>query len=99
MRGLKAMVIGMGFLIILGVIFLIYAIVQKSGDGSGVGFASERPPTLSSVALPTGAKVEEMIVGVDRIVIRLRLPEGSGRLLILSAANGRLVGQTDLIFE
>tara|TARA_E500000331_G_scaffold280300_1_gene273516 strand:- start:90 stop:389 length:300 start_codon:yes stop_codon:yes gene_type:complete len=99
MRGLKAMVIGMGLLIILGVIFLIYAIVQKSGDESGVGFASERPPTVSSVVLPAGAKVEETIVGVDRIVIRLRLPKGSGRLLILNAANGRLVGQTDLTFE
>ena len=99
MRGLKAMVIGMGLLIILGVIFLIYAIVQKSRDGSGVGFASERPPLVSSVVLPAGAKVEETAVGAEQIVIRLRLQNGSERLLILNAVTGRLVGHIDLISE
>lgn len=99
MRGLKALVMGMGLLIIFGVIFLIYAIVQKSPDGFGRGFASDRSPSVSNVLLPVGAKVEETAVGEEQIVIRLRLQNGSERLLILNAVTGRLVGHIDLIFE
>lgn len=99
MRGLKAMVIGMGVLIIVGVIFLIYAIVQKSGDDLGGGFGGNKPPVAASIELPAGAEVVETRVGVERIVLRLRLPDGSGRLIILNAATGRQVGQTDLIFK
>ena len=99
MRGLKAMVIGMGVLIIVGVIFLIYAIVQKSGDDLGGGFGSDKPPAVSRVALPAGAEVVETRVGAERIVLRLRLPDGSGRLVILDAGSGRQVGRTELIFK
>tara|TARA_R110002072_G_scaffold44768_11_gene124943 strand:+ start:1697 stop:1996 length:300 start_codon:yes stop_codon:yes gene_type:complete len=99
MRGLKALVIGMGVLIVVGLVFLIYAIVQKSGDRLGGGFGADTAPTVSSVVLPAGAEVMETRVGTDRIVLRLRLPDGSGRLVVLDAATGRLVGQTDLIFR
>lgn len=99
MRGLKAMVIGMGVLIIVGVIFLIYAIVQKSGDELGGGFGAGKSPVSSSVALPAGAEVVETAVGAERIVLRVRLADGSGRLVILDAGSGRLVGQTDLSFK
>ena len=99
MRGLKAMVIGMGVLIIAGVIFLIYAIVQKSGDEAGGGFGSNKLPMVSNVVLPAGAELVETAVGAQRIVLRLRLLNGSGRLIILDAETGNLTGQTDLKFE
>lgn len=99
MRGLKAMVIGMGVLIVVGVIFLIYAIVQKSGDELGGGFGAATSPVASTIDLPNGAEVVETAVGGQRIVLRLRLADGSGRLVILDAGNGRLIGQTDLIFK
>lgn len=99
MRGLKAMVIGMGVLIIVGVIFLIYAIVQKSGSELGSGFGAAKAPVASTIDLPIGAEVLETAVGAERIVLRLRLPDGSGRLIILDAGTGRLIGQTDLAFK
>ena len=95
MRALKAMVIGMGVLIIVGVVFLIFAIVQKSGSG----FGGKQTPVASSVSLPAGAEVVETRVGDKRIVIRLRLADGSGRLIILDSGSGRLIGQTDLTFK
>lgn len=95
MRALKAMVIGMGVLIIVGVIFLIFAIVQKSGTG----FGGEQTPVVSSVALPAGAEIVETRVGDKRIVLRLRLANGGGRLIILDLATGRLIGETALTFK
>ncbi|CAN0569030.1 unnamed protein product [Laminaria digitata] len=110
MRALKAMVIGMGVLIVIGVIVLIYAVTLRPGDEPGPGAVSGKLPTpaapstpsipstpyISAIDLPTGAEVVETRVGDGRIVIRLRLASGSGRLLILDAATGRLIGQTDL---
>ena len=37
MRSLKALVIGMGILIVVGVVFLIYAIIQKSSENDALG--------------------------------------------------------------
>ena len=37
MRGLKALVIGMGVLIVAGVVFLIYAIIDKAGEKTAAG--------------------------------------------------------------
>lgn len=96
MRGLKAMVIGMGVMIIIGVIFLIYAIAQKSGEELGGGFGANKAPVTSAIDLPAGAEVVETRLGTDRIVIRLRLADRSGRLLVLDARSGRQVGQIDL---
>ena len=95
MRALKAMVIGMGVLIIVGVIVLIFAIVQKSGTG----FGGKQTPVVSRVALPAGSEIVETRVGDKRIVLRLRLANGAGRLIILDSATGRLIGETALRFE
>ena len=99
MRALKAMVIGMGVLIIVGVIVLIYALVQKSADDLAGGFVPGKPTMTSSIDLPAGAEVVETRVGDQRIVLRLRLANGSGRLLILDAGTGGLIGQTDLTIK
>ena len=96
MRGLKAMVIGMGVLIVVGVIVLIYAIVQKSEEELGDGLDGHKWSVASRVVLPTGAEVVETLVSGERIVLRLRLKDGSGRLIILNAASGKVVGQTEL---
>ena len=72
MRALKAMVIGMGVLIIIGVIVLVVLVAQRSGDQIGSVVADGKRPVAASVELPAGAEVMETRVGGERIVLRLR---------------------------
>ncbi len=99
MRALKAIVIGMGVLIILGVILLVVLLAQKSGDKIGSVLTEGKPPVIADIVLPAGAQVVETRVGGERIVLRLRLPDGKVRLIILDAATGRQTGQTELTFR
>jgi hypothetical protein len=95
MRGLKALVIGMGILIIAGVVFLIYAIVEKAGEG-GIGGGGA---VNAEVRLPAGAEIVETRVGDGRVVLRLRLADGSGRLMLIDAVTGKSAGRIDLKSE
>jgi hypothetical protein len=103
MRGLKALVIGMGVLIIVGVVFLLYAIIQKSGEdavlGGMAGSIAGGPAVRSNVTLPAGAEVVETRLDAGVIVLRLRLADGSGRLVVIDRATGKAAGRIDLKFK
>ena len=99
MRGLKALVIGMGVLIIVGVVFLLYAIIQKSGDEAALGGRTPGAPVRSDVTLPAGAEVVETRLDSNTIVLRLRLADGSGRLVVIDRGTGKATGRIDLKFK
>jgi hypothetical protein len=92
MRGLKALVIGMGILIVAGIVVLIFAIADRAGQLAEPG-PSFAPQT---VALPPGAEIVETGIGDGRVVLRLRLADGTGRLVLLDADSGRVTGTIDL---
>ena len=116
MRGLKALVIGMGVVIVAGVVFLIFAIVEKAGEGGpddpsrpggpgGKSVAAGNVPaagnsvnnaTPQTVTLPAGAEVVETRTGDGIIVLRLRLADGGGRLLMFDARTGKPTGRINL---
>lgn len=106
MRALKALVIGMGLLIVLGLVVLIFAAVDRSlVPGESTPESSAKAPSATTlpkmarsatIELPPGAEVVETAVGDGRIVLRLRLPDGSGRLLLLDAASGEETGRMEL---
>jgi len=99
MRGLKALVIGMGVLIIVGVVFLLYAIIQKSGEEAAIGGPAPGAPVRSAITLPAGAEVVETRIDSTAIVLRLRLADGSGRLMVIDRATGKATGRIDLNFK
>jgi hypothetical protein len=99
MRGLKALVIGMGVLIIVGVVFLLYAIIQKSGDEASIGGVTRGIPVRLDVTLPAGAEVVETRLDSNTIVLRLRLADGSGRLVVIDRGTGKATGRIDLKFK
>lgn len=95
MRGLKALVIGMGVLIVLGMVAMIVAGVRQAGELS----APKAPPAAAAphtLDIPAGAEIAETRIGDGRIVLRLRLADGTGRLVILDAATGAPTGRVDL---
>tara|TARA_R110000787_G_scaffold85258_3_gene182061 strand:- start:744 stop:1028 length:285 start_codon:yes stop_codon:yes gene_type:complete len=91
MRFLKALVIGMGVLIVVGVVAIIVAAIDQAGGG--------KPPAAFApvaIVLPAGADIVETRVGDGRIVVRLKLPDGGARLMIVDPDTGRLTGTVDL---
>lgn len=86
LRWLKPLVIG------LSVVFVGLLLVLIVGMITGVPgrTQSTTPPTASSkleqtLSLPRGARVLESFGVADRVVLRIRLPDGSERLLSLDA--------------
>ena len=96
MRALKALVIGMAVLIFAGVVLLIFGIINRSnelGDNNTTrltGFGSVH------FELPFGAVVQDTDIDDDRILLRIKLPDGGSRLILLSVATGMQVGTVDL---
>ena len=92
MRALKALVIGMGVLIVVGVVVLVYAIINRVGE-TGV---PELMSGQSQIELPAGAQIVETSIGGGRIVVRLSLADGSQRLLLIDADTGGRIGAINL---
>jgi hypothetical protein len=101
MQVLKAIVIGFGVLIVVGLSILVVALFKRGGEvienkdepavmgtvgGGGRSFGDR------SIPIPRGGRIEEMLAEGDRLIIKLRLPEGLLRLLILDLNSGALLG-------
>jgi hypothetical protein len=92
-RALKILVSVMGALLLAGVVVLAVAIASR--------LAHRAPPppaafTASPITLPQGAKIERMSTGPDRIVLDVRLADGSTELVVIDLATGRLMGIVSL---
>jgi len=84
-RFLKALVIGMGVLIVAATVALVVLIVQRSG-GSTVAFNS------AALGQPAGTRIAG-IAGVEKtIAIWVVRPDGE-RVLLFDTARGRVVGE------
>ena len=96
MRALKTLVIGMAVLIFACVVVLIVGIVEKAGEFDGEPPAEAAGFQEAWIALPTGATVEETHLEGDRILVRLKLADGTARLIVVSAATGKQTGTINL---
>ena len=86
MRFLKALVIGMGVLIVAATVALVVLVVQRAGGTSTVFSAA-------SLGQPAGTRIAG-IAGADKtIAIWVVRPDGE-RVLFFDPARGRVVGET-----
>ena len=101
MQALKALVIGMGVLILVAMAVLAVTVYKRASaprsesameTGPQAGGASS--PAFGTVDLPVpeGAQVEEMESGDGRLVLKLRLEDGSTRIMVVDPASGALLG-------
>lgn len=96
-RLLKALVIFMGVLIVLGIIAVGYGLYLKAGGGKPAPSASA-PARLAAPAEPFELTVKlapgEAIVDVsypdDRIALRLARQDGAERILLIDARTGEV---------
>ena len=91
MRALKALVIFMGVIIVLGVAVIAVTIFNRLQTVTAAyqEFAIE-------IAAPDGNLVE-MTAGGGRIVLRYEMADGSERLVVIDSATGRRLGTVDLL--
>ena len=84
MRALKALVIGMGVLIVAGLATVVVTIANRTLDADG-------SPTEAAFAIPPGAEVLETALDGNRIALRLRLADGTAAIHVFDLATGRRV--------
>jgi hypothetical protein len=90
-RGLYALVITLGVLILLAFGALIGGLLLGVGSESAAGGTG---PYLVSVPAPAGARIAETELDGNRIVLRL---EGGGEsVVIVEATTGRIIGRIEL---
>ena len=101
MQALKALVIGMGILILVAMVVLAVTIYKRAtapGDervieaGQRTGVASGLAFGTVDLPVPEGAKVEEMNTVDGRLTLRLRLNDGSARIMVMDLTSGALLG-------
>lgn len=94
MQVIKAIVIGMGLLIVAGMALLVYGLTSgfdaaKGGDGAAA-FGTIR------ATLPSGATVQGTDLDGDTMVVRLGMPDGGVRIMVFRLSDGRQVGTIEL---
>ncbi len=101
MNALKALVIGMAVLIVIGIGLVGYGLmrgkaVQPQPQTVTLPTMAEGTPFDVTLPLPHGARLEQVAATADRIVLRLTGPEGD-KLLLVDAHTGKLAGTVALV--
>ena len=97
MRALKALVIGMGVLLIAGVVALVVVMAGRiAGKAPAPTAAVPRGFGHAAAEIPAGAAVVSTVAVGDRLVVHLALEDGTPRLLVLDPGTGTVLGTIDL---
>ena len=98
MKGLLALVIIMGVLIVVGLVVVVATIANRMSapqtevaGREGVAFGAADLP------VPAGCQVIEMVATDDRLILRLGSGDRCNQLLIVDLATGRHLGTVRLM--
>ncbi len=88
MQGLKALVIGMGVLLVLGFVLLVVGLADKFSRLDKAGFAEIEVP------VPDGCSLAETLAEGDRLLLRLKGPaeRGCARIVVVDLESGEVSG-------
>ncbi len=85
---LKAVVIGLGVLIVIALVFLVVGVMTKFNGHA----ASTSAQAGTRYVLPTGAKIVDMQTQPGRVILRVRSAAGE-EVDIIDTQDGHLVSQ------
>jgi len=96
MQVVKAVVIGMGFLIFAGIAILIYGMSSKYGGSDGG--AGKGPAAFGTIraSLPADATVAGVQMQDGTIMVHLTLPDGGAQIMVFRLSDGRQTGTIEL---
>jgi hypothetical protein len=90
MAALKVLVVAMGVLIVLGVGAIVYGIATRLDLSKPVAFDGR-------VELPAGGRILDMTASGDRLVLRVAMPDGGERLILVDLSRGKALGALELV--
>jgi hypothetical protein len=91
-QALKALVIGMGVLIVIGVTVIVVTVFNRIQDRDGNGAEPQR----LEVAIPAGATLLEVVPNGQRLVLRLETPDGA-QIMVVNLRSGAV--ETTLVLR
>jgi len=94
MNGLKALVIGMGIMIVVGIGLVGYGLSRTHISASPA--ASEK--FSADLPIPHGAKLVSVNTTQDRVILLFSAADGD-KILMLDAHNGQVTGSVSLVAE
>ena len=92
MKALKALVIGMGVLIVIGFVLLVVGLANKFSQAGKAGFGE------AEVVVPDGCSVAETLAEGDRLLLRLEGPaaRGCAQVVVIDLESGEVRGRLRL---
>lgn len=95
MQAVKALVIGMGILIVAGLAIMVYGLTNRFGapaspNASGAAFGTIR------ANLPAGAAVESVQLQDGSVLVHLTMPAGGAQIMVFRLSDGRQTGTIEL---
>jgi hypothetical protein len=98
MKGLLALVIIMGVLIVVGLVVVVVTIANRMGGPPAEVVAGPGAPAFGTADLPVpaGCQVIETAATDDRLILRLGSGDRCNQLLILDLATGKHLGTVRL---
>jgi hypothetical protein len=93
MRGLKALVIVMGVMLVAGIAALAALVAVRLSHLAPPPVAAFTAPAIT---LPKGARIEAISTGPDRVTLAILLTDGARELLIVDLRTGRELGTIPL---
>jgi hypothetical protein len=93
-NGLKALVIGLGILIIIGLTVLIGTILWRVSQSAATSEATSE----LSITLPDGALIEDSDADGDQLVLHLVFPNNPARqeILVINLVSGQIKSRIDV---
>jgi hypothetical protein len=95
MQALKALVIGMGILIIAGMAILVYGLTSQFGSTVAGKDQAQAFGTIRAT-LPAGATVENVQMQDGSVLVFLSMPDGGVQLMVFRLSDGRQTGTIEL---
>ena len=100
MNALKAVVIVMGILIVVGAAVVVVTIINRLGTpaeetappASVAPAAAPRAFGSRDLDLPAGARIVETVADAGRLYLRVRLAGGEERVLVIDPGTGATLG-------
>lgn len=89
MRALKALVIGMGVLIVAGVVVIVVTMVNRAGQ---LGSPSSDSFGEASLDLPAGTEIVSIEGTGGRLAVHARIPGQGDRIIIVDPSSGAVLG-------
>ncbi len=91
MRALKALVIGMGVLIVAGTVALVAVVVQRAGGLGGGGQAARLDLPLNQ---PEGSRIAGIAAAEGGTLgVWVARPDGDHRVVLVDTRRGRVAGE------